>query len=181
VFPSGLTIGIDSASNPPYDATWTIAGKATQGRQAECTGLKCYLRDQSGPSGALTADTLNATSTSGGTLAAQVATLALNIGFDGAGVLPNGSQEFGHFVLCNLVAGSQIGSFTLTAVQATALNGTPVSQVLADANTALGTNVLPSYVSSFGDLNQLVTALNESFDNCLAPSAFALANLCVAP
>jgi hypothetical protein len=60
--------------------------------------------------------------------------------------------------------------------QAAPLNGKSVSDVLADANNALCGNGLPSYVGSFGDLNQLVTALNESFDNCKV-SSFATAYL----
>ena len=52
-----------------------------------------------------------------------------------------------------------------------------IADVLADANNALGGNGLPAYVASFGDLNQLVTALNESYDNCVI-TAFAAAHLC---
>ncbi|MBI3798855.1 MAG: hypothetical protein HY268_18060 [Deltaproteobacteria bacterium] len=169
VFSSGLTIGIEDNAGPRHDASWT--GDVT-GRSA----LKTYIGG-GGPSGALTADTSNATSVSGGTLAKQEATLTLNIGFDTAGLLPNGSQGFDDLTLCNLVEGSAIGSFTLTTAQAAALNGMSVSQVLADTNNALGGNPLPPYVGSFGNLNQLVTALNESFDNCTA-SSFATANLC---
>ena len=36
---------------------------------------------------------------------------------------------------------------------------------------------LPAYVGSFGDLNQLVTALNQSFNNCDV-SSFAESYLC---
>ena len=81
--------------------------------------------------------------------------------------------------LCSLVEGSVINAFTLTAPQAAALNTQSVANVLAAANQALGGNGL-SYSLSFGDLNQLVTALNESFDNCVA-KPFATANLCTAP
>ena len=76
--------------------------------------------------------------------------------------------------------GSAINGFTLDATQAAALNTQSVSQVLAAANNALGGNGLPSYVASFGNLNEIVTALNESFEACVA-SAFATANLCTAP
>ena len=123
------------------------------------------------------ADTTNPESTDGGSLPRQTAALSLTLGFDAAGVLPNGNQGVGSLQLCNLVEGSAINAFTLSAAQAAALNGQSVSQVLAAANDALGGNGLPSYVGSFGDLNQLVTALNESFDNCTA-SDFALANVC---
>lgn len=154
-FPLGLTIGIADGGGPNHNASWT-------GTAAGQTALKTYLGG-GGASGPLTADTTNATSTSGGTLAKQTATLTLNIGF---------ASGFGNLQLCNLAAGSTVGSFTLTAAQAAALNGTSVSSVLTAADNALGSNSLPGYVSSFGDLNQLVTVLNESYDNCI-PSAFA--------
>jgi hypothetical protein len=159
-FPSGLTVGIADGAGPKHNASWT-ANAAGQ------TALKTYLGG-GGPSGALTADTTNATSTSGGTLAKQTATVTLNIAF---------ASGFGNLQLCNLADGSTIGSWTLTAAQAAALNGTSVSTVLTNANSALGGNGLPAYAGSFGDLNQLVTALNESFDNCVA-SAVATAYLC---
>jgi hypothetical protein len=158
-FPSGLTIGVADGAGPKHNASWT-------GTAAGQTALKTYLSG-GGPSGPLTADTTNATSTSGGTLAKQTATLTLNTGF---------ASGFGSLNLCNLADGTAIGSWTLTAAQAAALNGTSVSSVLTNANDALGGNGLPTYAGSFGDLNQLVTTLNESFDNCV-PSAFA-AYLC---
>jgi hypothetical protein len=70
-----------------------------------------------------------------------------------------------------------IGSFTLTTAQAAALNGKTISQVLTDANNAVGGNGLPAYVSSFGNPNELVNALNNSFLNCTV-SAFATSYLC---
>jgi hypothetical protein len=160
VFASGLTVGIVGVAT--HDASWT-------GNSTGQSALKTYLTSSaSGPQTALTADTLNATSTGGGNLPRQTATLTLNVGFAGG---------FGDLKLCNLAEGTSINSFTLTAAQAAALNGASISGVLADANTALGGNGLPGYVGSFGDLNQLVTALNESFDNCVA-SAIGTAYLC---
>ena len=177
VFSTGLTIGINDGAGSKHDANWT--GDAT-GR----TALKSYLPG-GGPPSALTADTINATSVSGGALAKQTVTLTLNVGF---GIIDSDpsptvtptvdSSGFGALELCHLVEGSTIGALTLTAAQATALNGTSVASVLTDANNALGGNGLPGYVGSFGDLNELVTALNESFNNCTA-SAFATAYLCV--
>jgi hypothetical protein len=130
-----------------------------------------------GPSVALTADTVDATSISGGTLSRNTAALALNIGFNAAGI--NGTHtNLGSLTLCNLVDGTVISpAFTLTAAQATALNGKTISQVLADANNALGGNGLPAYVGSFGDLNELVGTLNDSFTGCTV-SAFATSYLC---
>jgi len=163
VFPSGLTLGIEDGAGPKHDASWT----------ADATGqnnLKDYLTSAAGgPNTALTADTTNATSTSGGQLPRQTVALALNLVF---------SNGFNNLAFCNLTAGTKIGSFTLSAAQAAALNGRMLTSILNDANQALGGNGLPGYVGSFGDLNQLVTALNESYDNCI-PKAIAR-NLCPA-
>jgi len=170
-FPSGLTVGIEDGAGPKHDATWaaTLTGRSA---------LKTYLTSAAGGANtALGADTDNPTSTSGGQLPRQTAALTLNIGFAIGSNNTVGTGNLGSSHLCNLAEGTPIGSFTLTAAQAAALNGTLVSQVLTDANNALGGNGLPGYVGSFGDLNQLVTALNQSFDNCVA-NAFANANLC---
>ena len=96
-FPSGLTIGIVDGADPLHDATWT--GDAT-GR----TNLKTAIGG-GGPSGPLTADTLNATSISGGVVSHDTLALALNIGFNAAG-LHGTHTNFGSLTLCNLVEGS---------------------------------------------------------------------------
>jgi hypothetical protein len=168
-FASGLTIGIDDGVGPKHSAKWNAT---TTGR----ANLKTALGG-GGPSVALTADTVDATSISGGTLSRNTAALALNIGFNAAGI--NGTHtNLGSLTLCNLVDGTVISpAFTLTAAQATALNGKTISQVLADANNALGGNGLPAYVGSFGDLNELVGTLNDSFTGCTV-SAFATSYLC---
>ena len=170
VFPTGLTIGIADGAGPKHNASWAAT---SVGR----TALKTYLTSPAGGANtALTADTSDATSTSGGDLPRQTAALTLSISFNAAGL--NGtSTNLGSLTLCNLADGSTIGSWTLTAAQATALNGKSISQVLADANNALGGNGLPAYVGSFGDLNQLVTALNTSFEECQV-SSFATTYLC---
>ena len=80
LFFSGLTIGIEDNAGPKHDATWTAT---TTGR----SNLKTYLTSSAGVANtALTADTDNATSTSGGSLPRQAAALALNVGFNAAGV-----------------------------------------------------------------------------------------------
>jgi len=168
-FPTGLTIGIEDGAGPRHDASWSATA-------AGMTALKSFLAG-GGPSGALTADTLNASSVSGGALGKQAGALTLNVGFALDSNHNVGLGDLGSLQICNLAAGNQIGSFTVTATQAAALNGFTVAQILAAANDALGGNGLPGYVGSFGDLNQLVTALNEAFDNC-TPSAFANAHLC---
>jgi hypothetical protein len=167
-FPSGLTIGIVGI-NPLHDATWT--GDAT-GR----TNLKAALGG-GGASGPLTADTLNASSISGGVVSRNTLGLALNIGFNAAG-LHGTHTNLGSLTLCNLVAGSTIGSWVLTAPQATALNGKTINNILTDANNALGGNGLASYYGgSFNNLNDLVNELNGSFHSCTV-GTFATSYLC---
>ena len=163
VFPGGLSIG---EATPGLSAFWT----------ADTTGrgnLKQYVGSLAGGPGPLTTGFTNPTlvsQTGGGNLAAQTATLTLNVGFNDAGVL-GGTQNstitaFGNLVFCNVPSGTT-----------SSLLGKTVDQVLADANVALGNATLPSYVGSFGNLNDLVTSLNESFDNC-GLSTFATTNLC---
>src|SRR5262249_35875547 len=89
--------------------------------------------------------------------------------------------NFGSLTLCNLAEGTVIGGFTLTAAQATALNGKTINSILTDANNALGGNGLPSYYGTgapgFNNLKDLIDTLNESFQRCTV-SAFATAHLC---
>jgi len=160
--PNGLTIGIADGLGTKHNATWaaTTAGEAA---------LKSYLAG-GGPSGVLTSDTLNATSTAGGALAKQTAALTLNVAFNDAGLLSATLPRFGDLKFVDLAAGSVIGSWTLTTSQAAGLNGKSIRGVLQDANGALGGNGLPSYVGSFGDLNQLVSALNLSFHEGITSS-----------
>jgi hypothetical protein len=89
-----------------------------------------------------------------GVFAGQVLALSLNIKLSDLAITPAG---FGDLVLC----------------------GTNVSvrHVLADANVALGTGALPPYVGSIAELNDLVTNLNEAFDDCTA-SSWAEQHLC---
>jgi len=133
-----------------------------------------------GPSGPLTADTLNASSISGGVVSRETLGLALNIGFNAA-ALHGTHTNFGSLTLCNLVEGSTIGSWTLTAAQATALNGKTINNILTDANNALGGVGLASYYGgSFNNLKDLVNELNGSFHSCTV-GAFATSYLCCAP
>jgi hypothetical protein len=133
--PNGLLIGI----NPQYYAKWTDLSK-----------LRQWLGG-GGPSGALTANTTNATSTSGGALAKQTAALTINVVM--GAVYPYGG----------------IGSL-IYQNPGDAFNGKTVAQILAAANTALGTGALPSSGYTFGTLNTLITNLNQSWDNCIQSS-----------
>ncbi len=178
---SPLRIGIE-ATDPIYDAEWDTVGAFSQGHTPVCTGLKCYLHDQEGTPGALTGDSLNATSTGGGVLPAQVATLTLNVDLAiklVSGTPTVGQSSIGTLGFCHLTEGSTIGSWTLTQAQADALNAKTVSNVLSDANNIISTSVdvTTTIYGSYGNLNQLVTALNEAFDNCVS-TPFAQANLC---
>jgi hypothetical protein len=57
------------------------------------------------------------------------------------------------------------------------MNGKTISQVLADANIALGVPPGPPVYGTYGNLNELVNQLNLSFDSCTV-SAFATSYLC---
>jgi hypothetical protein len=100
-----------------------------------------------GKAGALTADLVNPTSTSSGVFGGQVLALQLNVDLSAAGAIPQG---LGALTVCNT---------------GTSLDGQTIAQVLAAANTALGGGGLPSGFT-FDTLNDLVTNLNEAFDNC---------------
>jgi len=88
------------------------------------------------------ANTVNPTSNIN-VFAGQVLALSLNVNFSGKG-FPAG-----------------LGSFVLPSGPAA---GKTVSQVLADANKALGGCRLPSYVTSISQLNDIVDSINEMFD-----------------
>jgi hypothetical protein len=181
VFSSGLTIGINDDAGPQHNATWTADAPGP-------ANLKTCL-SAGGTPGALTLDQINPTSTTGGTMTRQVAALALNVGFNDANVLggnSNGTKPFGDLKLCNLVSGSQIGTWTLSATEAANLNGKKVRDVLSDANNTIAdgpTITFPNYIegannpAKFSKLNTLVETLNGSFDSG-TPSVFATAFLC---
>ncbi len=156
VYPNGVEVGIIGSGG--YSMKFTTA-----------SAVAAYL-PAGGIAAALTVDLTNPTSTSSGVFGGQVLTLQINVDFSDAGVTNNTTGKFGDLKFANLAGGSQINNWTLSASQAAALNGKTVRQVLADASTALGdgsSSSLPSYVGSISDLNELVTWLNESFDNCV--------------
>lgn len=136
-FATSFPSGLMIGTTPNYNALWT-----------DVTRLRTYLAG-GGPSGKFTKNDLNPTSTDGGTLARQTAALAINV------TLGLGS-----------VFGSPgIGSLHLTGT-GTSLDGQTVTAILAVANAALGTGVLPGGYTKFGPLNDLITNLNESWDDC---------------
>jgi hypothetical protein len=79
---------------------------------------------------------------SAGVFAGQVLALELNVSFSDLGLL-----------------GSGLGGVIITPP------GLSVSQILADANKALGGCGLPGYVSSISQLNDIVNGINEMFDH----------------
>lgn len=150
VFSSGLTIGDyfpDNGDAAPNGAKWDNSLSAL-------SILPSYLISPAlEASGALTADTFMASSTSGGQLARQTAALALNVGFSGTVTnpiaLPGG---FGDLVYFNSEAPDSLNDYT-------------VGQILEVANQALADGTLP-YGYTFDRLNALITNLNGSFDGC---------------
>jgi uncharacterized repeat protein (TIGR01451 family) len=97
---------------------------------------------QGGTPAALTASATNPTGKIT-VFAGQVLALQLNVSFSNISVLPPG-----------------LGGFIVPGT-----GGRTVSQVLADANAALGGCGLPPYVSSISQLNDIVTSINEMFDH----------------
>jgi hypothetical protein len=171
-FPDGFTIGINDGAGNYHHAKWN---NTTNGMN----NLAGWLVS-GGASGALTADTVDATSTSGGNLARQTAALTLNVSFNDSDILGgnrNYYTRFGDLKMCNIEEGTVIGGWTLTSTQASNLNGETIRQILIDANKALGGQGLPCYAGSFSNLNDLTDALNTSLDEC-EPTAFADYYLC---
>jgi uncharacterized repeat protein (TIGR01451 family) len=113
--------------------------------------IQAYLPAGSTPA-ALNQDYSNPSSTSAGVFGGQVLALQLNVDFGDRGLTPSSSGPVGNLVYND---------------PSSALNGQTVRQILALANIALGGG---NAGVSVGDLNVLVTSLNEAFDNCTTTS-----------
>jgi fimbrial isopeptide formation D2 family protein/uncharacterized repeat protein (TIGR01451 family) len=111
--------------------------------------IQAYL-PAGGTAGALTADAVNPTSSSAGVFGGQVLALQLNVDFGNAGLTPVPSQALGLLVYSD---------------PSSPLSGKTVTQILAIANIALGGGNVSSYGVTVSVLNDLVTSLNEAFDN----------------
>ena len=96
-----------------------------------------------------------------GILGGQVLALRIHVDLSAEGVL----------------AGDPIGGLTLCHFSNPNRNGLTVNEVLAGANTALGGGPLPLRPASYSELNQLVSNLNQAFDNC-TPTVFSHLHLC---
>jgi hypothetical protein len=92
---------------------------------------------------ALTGDLINPTSSPSGVFGGQVLALELNVDFSAAGVVPGGVGDL-------ILAGTN-----------TSFDGLSVRNILDMANQALGGGVLFD-----STLNDLVSLLNQGFDNC---------------
>jgi hypothetical protein len=131
LFPSGLTIGLADGGGPRHDATWTNPVKFRQ------------WIGGGGSSGALTADTLNATSTAGGVLARETATLTINLKLSGS------------------TYGQPSGLAALTLCS----SGNSLQQILDQANALLGGGTYTLGLSAT-QLADQIRKLNQSFDQC---------------
>ena len=141
VFFNDLVLGIYDGNGPQTSTRFTAAAPGP-------TNLQTYLTSAAGgPSAAFPTDVVNPTATVNGQLPEQTAALALNIGFSGVGGNPAG-----------------FGDLTLTGT-GTSLDGAKVSDILGFANYALAGQGLPQGYT-FSSLNDLVTNLNQSWDNC---------------
>ena len=103
----------------------------------------------------------NPTTTASGIFGGQVLALQLNVDFNAAGIIDGADGSIGDLHLCNT---------------GTSLDGKTISEILAAANEALGGGSLPTGYT-YATLNDLVTNLNEAFDNCNV-STWALEHLC---
>ena len=120
-----------------------------------------------GAAGPLTSNLGNPGASPSGGLGGEVTGLKLNIDFSDAGfVVGSANLALGDLTLCGL-----------TSAQAT-LNGSSVRNYLEVASTALGGGAAPL---SYGELAQLASELNVSFDSGLGVSQFARDHLSVGP
>lgn len=162
-FPSGVTIGDSTCGAPPYSVHLP---------SADC--VRAFLQSNTGTPGQLTACLSPAScplnrapppckygsfATTGRTFASQVLSLALNIGLDSY-TTKTSSIPFSSLIICGLPPTSKF----------LCLEGETVGQILQIANDFLGsgssTNLPPGCSLTLSDINDLVTSLNESFDNC---------------
>jgi hypothetical protein len=107
--------------------------------------VSVYIADGKAP-GVLTTSYTNPTGTSAGVFGSQVLGLRLNVDFSNAGYIKPGLAA-------------------LKVAPGYSLAGQTVAQVLATVNAVLGGGALPAGITSVSQLNVLVTAINQNFDN----------------
>jgi hypothetical protein len=149
VFATGLEIGVYDAGNGglvPNGLRWTgdAAGKAA---------LAALIAGGAAPSGPLSADAINPVGTNGGgSLAIEAAGLALNLGFNAAGMLGGAHTNLASIVYLKMDIFD-------------ALSGLTIAQILGVANQALAGNGLPAGYT-YDSLATFLAFLNRSFENC---------------
>jgi hypothetical protein len=148
-FPAGLTIGGTLTAfwdKNQEDLVTPAHGPAYRVFESWLNG--------GGPSGALTGNTSNATSTGGGNLAKEIATLTVNVNLIGVGVAPFAGGYSG------------IGALVYHPNQASdSFAGMTVTQILAAANAILGGGPMPSDYT-YNSLNSLLAQINQSWTGC---------------
>jgi hypothetical protein len=155
--PNGNNIGALLANNfaSVYPGGFVEIGIGGSGgfsmKFTSAPAIQTYL-PAGGPPAALTADLVNPTSSSAGVFGGQVLALQLNVDFGEQGLTPSSSGPVGNLVFNDATS---------------PLNGQTVRQILALANIAIGGG---NAGVSIGDLNVLVTSINEAFDNCTTTS-----------
>ena len=147
-----------------YPAGYVECGIAGSGgfsmKFTSASNIEAFL-PQGGQPAALTADSVNPTTTSAGVFAGQVLALQLNVDFGDAKAITGFSGGIGDLVLNS---------------PSSPLNGKTVRQILAICNVALGGGNISSYGVSIGDLNTLADAFNSAFDNC-TPSSWCMSSM----
>jgi hypothetical protein len=165
--PSGHNPGSILANN--FDDVYDEQGyvqvgyTGTGGKYIRFTGAAFVDRylPAGGTPNKLTTTFTNPTTTASGVFGAQVLALQLNVDFNVAGIIDGAGGSITDLRLCNT---------------GTSLDGKTINQILAAANQALGGGSLPVGYT-YSSLNDLVTKLNEAFDNCNV-STWALQHLC---
>lgn len=151
VYPFGLEVGIPGGAG--HSMVFSSAA-----------AINIYL-PAGGQSGKLTESTTDASSSNAGVLGGQVTALRLNVDFAWMDILPATPPatptDFGDLVYKR--AGDT-------------LDGMSVVDILFAAEDALGGGPLPAGYT-YSTLNDLVTKLNEAFDNGSTPTTWAQANL----
>ena len=145
--PSGNNPGmlLSSKFSTVYGSGYVQIGGTRTARFTSAAAVAAFL-PQGGTANVFSASIVNPTSSPAGVFAGQVLALRLSVDFSNAGVTRSG-----------------LGSLR---VRSGKLAGYRVSQVIALANTVIGgtTSALPSGVS-LSDLNGIVDAINNNFDN----------------
>jgi hypothetical protein len=136
VYPAGVEIGVGGSIGRSMKFTAASA-------------IESYL-PAGGTASTLSSDLLDPTSSSAGVLGGQVLALRLNVDFGNASALP--------------AADGSISGLILQGT-GTSLDGQTVAAVLAATELAIGGGGAPADLTLAG-LNEIVTRLNEAFDNC---------------